>query len=104
MAQRLATAGPLGVLRAVKSRLGRAIARLLPARAADPRDTGEAHQWMYDRVSLERLLSQNGFSDFRVCRYDESRIPGWDRFQLDRSQAGDRPRKPDSLFAEAVKP
>jgi predicted SAM-dependent methyltransferase len=66
------------------------------------RQTGEIHRWMYDRVSLSRLLQQVGFEEPAVCGASESRIPGFDAYQLDRVNGVTR--KPDSLFIEAIKP
>jgi predicted SAM-dependent methyltransferase len=66
------------------------------------RQSGEIHRWMYDRFSLRRLLEQAGFVDVKVCRAEESRIPEFDRYQLDRIDG--RVRKPDSLFMEGIKP
>ncbi len=66
------------------------------------RNSGEVHRWMYDRVSLARLVLESGFDDPRVCRSDESSIADFDGFQLDRD--GSIARKPDSLYLEAVKP
>ena len=66
------------------------------------RRSGQLHLWMYDQYSLRRLLGQSGFSDIRLCRADESRIPGWQAYNLDMEST--RIRKPDSLFMEAVKP
>lgn len=65
--------------------------------------SGEIHQWMYDRYSLEKLLEATGFRDIRVCRADESRIPDFNSYLLD-IEADGAVRKPDSLFMEAVKP
>ncbi len=65
------------------------------------RRSGEIHRWMYDRVSLAELMRDAGFQDCRVCRADESRIPGYSRYQLD--EAGGELRKPDSLFLEGCK-
>lgn len=67
------------------------------------RQTGEVHRWMYDRVSLSRLLSDAGFSEIKVCSADESRIPDFSSYCLDTDHAG-RVRKPDSLFMEAIVP
>jgi predicted SAM-dependent methyltransferase len=64
------------------------------------RNSGEIHRIMYDRFSLERLLSSCGFVDIKVCKADESRIPDFNRFQLDAIDGA--PRKPDSLFMEAI--
>ena len=64
---------------------------------------GEAHKWMWDRVSLTRLLLAAGFVDVRVCAATDSGIAGFAAFQLDADEAG-RVRKPDSLFIEARRP
>lgn len=67
------------------------------------RRSGEVHCWMYDRVSLRRILENCGYKDITVCRADESRIPNFARYRLDTDEAGVA-RKPDSLFMEATKP
>ena len=66
------------------------------------RNSGEVHQWMYDKYSLTRLLEQAGFVDVKVCSSMESRIPGFDNYSLDNLNGV--VRKPDSLFIEASKP
>ena len=65
------------------------------------RTHGEIHQWMYDRYSLCVLLESVGFTNVTVTSAFESRIPGWNAFELDGSN--NMIRKPDSLFMEAVK-
>ena len=70
--------------------------------ASEFRVRGEIHQWMYDRVSLSNLLRGTGFKEIQVCRADESRIPSFDSYHLDRDKEG-RIRKPDSLFMEGIK-
>jgi predicted SAM-dependent methyltransferase len=75
----------------------------LHLRSPSPRATGESHRWMYDQLSLRVLLASVGFSQVRTTTYDASRIPHWERYRLDTSSRGDRPRKLDSLFVEAVK-
>jgi hypothetical protein len=67
------------------------------------RRTGENHLWMYDRVSLGRLLQEAGFQDVRVCGAGESSIASFSDYNLDTDQAG-VVRKPDSLSMEANKP
>lgn len=62
---------------------------------------GEIHQWMYDRYSLNTLLSAKGFSSFKVKTAFESKIPNWENYQLDSIDS--EVRKPDSLFVEVVK-
>ncbi|MEB3120713.1 MAG: methyltransferase domain-containing protein [Snowella sp.] len=66
------------------------------------RQSGELHRWMYDRFSLERLLTEIGFIDIHCCRADESRIPNFNSYQLDIMNGA--VRKPDSLFMEGLKP
>ena len=65
------------------------------------RNSGEIHQWMYDRFSLGRLLEKSGFVDIRVCRADESRISDFKDYSLDIVDGNIR--KPDSLFMEGIK-
>lgn len=68
-----------------------------------PRRTGEAHRWMYDRLSLRLLLEDEGFEGFHQVDFDRSAIPDWDRYRLDASSRGPGPRKPDSIYVEARK-
>ncbi|GAB7081857.1 glycosyltransferase [Megalodesulfovibrio paquesii] len=65
--------------------------------------SGECHLWMYDRLSLRRLLHDVGFEQIRVMPAAESAIPGFARYGLD-VEADGKVRKPDSLFMEARKP
>lgn len=76
----------------------------LTAGSQDPRKTGEAHKWMYDRLSLKLLLGEIGFVDFAVRSFNQSDIPHWGKYNLDKSKTADQPRKPDSLYAECRKP
>ena len=66
------------------------------------RRSGEVHLWMYDRFSLVRALHRAGFVDIQRRAAGESAIPGFAGFQLELRQG--KPRKPDSLYVEAVKP
>jgi hypothetical protein len=66
------------------------------------RRSGEIHFRLFDRYSLQRMLTAAGFTDMRICRADESGIPDFNSFGLD-IIAGEV-RKPDSLFMEARKP
>lgn len=63
---------------------------------------GEIHQWMYDRLSLRRLLEQAKFEQFEIRDSFSSFISNWEHYGLD----GKKPvaRKPDSLYVEAIKP
>ena len=65
------------------------------------RQSGEIHQWMYDRVSLAALLSKNRFQDIQICQAMDSQIRGFNDYQLDIING--KVRKPDSLFMEARK-
>ena len=67
------------------------------------RQSGEIHQWMYDRYSLGMLLQKAGFVDIKVCKANESNIPNFNQYDLDVLSDG-RVRKNDSLFMEAIKP
>ena len=66
------------------------------------RDSGEIHRWMYDRFSLQRLLTQAGFVGMKICSADESSVPYFNSYGLD--IIDNKIRKPDSLYMEAVKP
>jgi predicted SAM-dependent methyltransferase len=66
------------------------------------REHGEIHQWMYDRVSLKRLLEEAGFKSVKVCGATESAIPNFASYNLDTDENG-KVRKPDSLFMEGIK-
>jgi len=64
---------------------------------------GEVHHWMYDRLSLGRLLGAAGFAGVCVRAAKESAIPDFTRHHLDVTPDG-RVRKPDSLFMEGARP
>lgn len=70
---------------------------------SDPRRSGESHKWMYDRLSLRLLVEEAGFIGFSITSYADSRIPHWDKYNLDRSALGDYRRKPDSIYVECQK-
>ena len=65
--------------------------------------SGELHKQMFDRISLQALLQQVGFSQFTLQSHLSSYFPQWKEFYLDNNRLGDA-RKPDSLYLEAVKP
>ena len=77
--------------------------QLNPTQIGYFRESGEIHQWMYDRFSLSRLLTKVGFVDIKVCQANESRIPNFNSYYLDVLPDG-RVRKSDSLFMEGIKP
>ncbi|HEV8435098.1 MAG TPA: methyltransferase domain-containing protein [Thermoanaerobaculia bacterium] len=103
------------IIDASRSRAGSRSKRRRLARAIDAipllrdlrrgrfRRSGEVHHWMYDRLSLGRLLQSAGFADIRLETAATSRIAGWPQFELDTDGAGNV-RKPDSLFMEGSKP
>ncbi|NEO93755.1 MAG: methyltransferase domain-containing protein [Moorea sp. SIO3G5] len=67
------------------------------------RQSGEVHQWMYDRYSLSVLLEQCALEGIVQRTATESYIPEWVDFNLDTELDG-TVYKPDSLFIEAIKP
>lgn len=101
-----ATARVLRKLREPLRTLGQVVLRVRAGAvlSRDPRRTGEAHRWMYDESALARLMDDAGFREPRVMTWDRSRAPGWTSQNPDQSQYGVAPRKPDSLYIEAVRP
>jgi hypothetical protein len=93
-------------IRTAKDKLKKFLLRKLhvdeqAAAIGDFRLKGEIHQWMYDRVSLGRLLSGMGGKNVQVRDAFTSGVPGWSEYHLD--VVGSGIRKPDSLFMEATK-
>ncbi len=68
----------------------------------DARKRGETHQWMYDRISLEKKLYEAGYSKVHVLDFDKSLIQNWMEYGLDINDNGNQYR-PGSLYIEAVK-
>lgn len=68
----------------------------------DARARGETHQWMYDRISLEHLLTRLGYQSPRLQHYNTSQIPEWSAYGLDLNESGGELR-PGSLYLEATK-
>lgn len=64
---------------------------------------GERHMWMYDAISLKKLLTELGFENCTVQSSVTSIIPRWKEFCLDADGDG-APYKPESLYMEAVRP
>ena len=95
--QRFSEKPPKKIMKAIVSKI------LL--RKPNPGESGERHKWMYDRISLQIILEVVGFVEFEVKKYNESNIQYWDKYNLDQSSYyKNKPRKPDSIFVEAVKP
>ena len=65
--------------------------------------SGELHKQMFDRISLQALLQQVGFSQCTLQSHLSSYFPQWKEFYLDNNRLGEA-RKPDSLYLEAIKP
>lgn len=65
------------------------------------RTSGEVHRWMYDRFSIGKLLSTNGFNEIRVCSPGESRIPDFNSYALEAKDS--KVLKPDSLIIEGIR-
>lgn len=77
--------------------------RLQALRVGEFRLSGEAHQWMYDRVSLGAAMTDAGFVEVTRVSATESGIPEWSSQSLD-TDADGTALKPDSLYMEARKP
>ncbi len=78
-----------------------------PSTALPPVETdfllsGELHKWMYDSVSLGKLLREYGFVEIQQKTHNESALPHILQYGLDSTPEGGI-RKPDSLFMEAKK-
>jgi predicted SAM-dependent methyltransferase len=89
----------------VAEKLGRPIRRWL--RRDTPQKSffelsHERNLWLFDRVSLGRLLSGAGFQNIAVTDHLTSRIPGWNRYNFDQSAYGEYPVEP-SLYMEGTK-
>ena len=67
------------------------------------RQSGEVHQWMYDRYSLSTLLTNCGLEKVVLRTATDSYLNNWASFNLDTEVDGEI-YKPDSLFMEAIKP
>lgn len=65
-------------------------------------NSGEVHQWAYDRHSLAKILLNAGFTGSIKCAHGESRIPDWKTFHLEVTPEG-VVEKPDLLVMEAIK-
>jgi len=64
---------------------------------------GEVHQWMYDRYSLAKLMTEVGFENPLPQTATSSLIAGWSAFNLD-TQSDGTVIKPDSMYMEAIRP
>lgn len=64
---------------------------------------GEVHQWMYDRCSLARLMTDAGFENPLPQTATSSLIAGWSAFHLD-TQPDGAVIKPDSMYMESTRP
>jgi predicted SAM-dependent methyltransferase len=64
---------------------------------------GHTHLWMYDRINLELLLRQTGFTNIKKFEYNNSDIREWNDYVLDMDNDGTQYKK-RSLFLEATKP
>jgi len=57
----------------------------------------------FDRISYPRLMQESGFADIDVPTFENSRIPNWEKYEVDKSPNGDYPIEP-SVYVEGVKP
>lgn len=65
------------------------------------RNRGEVHRWMYDRVSLAKLLEDTGFVSVQICAPDQSQIMNFNTYKLDVKEG--QVFRPHSLYLEARK-
>lgn len=93
---------PVSKIKNLSSRIGDTLFNLNYKRIGKFRLSGEIHQWMYDRMSLGRLLTENGFKKPQLKKAIESQIPSWNNYGLDADVKG-RIYKLDSLYMEAIK-
>lgn len=63
---------------------------------------GERHKWMYDAISLKRIMESLGFSEIHEKTAGGSAIGNWAKFRLDLNSDGSE-YKPESLYLEACK-
>ena len=70
-------------------------------KASDPRAIGETNGWMYDRLSIKRLMEGQNFVQVSKKAHDKSVIESWKRFRLDESDTGEFQK---SLYVEGRKP
>lgn len=66
------------------------------------RESGEIHQWMYDKHSIKKLLQSIGFEEINQKTAFKSYLNNWKSYNLD-TLLDESIRKPDSLFIEAIK-
>lgn len=64
---------------------------------------GEKHQWMYDKFSMTKMLSEVGFNEILMEQYNTSRISNFNSYLLDINSDGTPYKGISSLYAEAVK-
>jgi len=63
----------------------------------------ENEVFYFDRISYPRLMQESGFTDIDVPTFENSRIPNWEKYEIDKSPFGDYPIEP-SVYVEGVKP
>ncbi len=63
----------------------------------------ENEVFYFDKISYPRLMQESGFTEIEVPSFEESRIPNWLTYELDKSPFGNYPIEP-SVYVEGVKP
>lgn len=63
----------------------------------------ERETWVYDQVSMRKLLENAGAKHVKLLDYKTSEIPDWSNYDFDQSIHGDYAFEP-SVFIEARKP
>jgi predicted SAM-dependent methyltransferase len=97
---------PIDAIRAIRNKLKRMLFRIcrIDIQALEIgkfRLTGEVHQWMFDKYSMTNLLKAMGGDKIEIRNANTSYIRNWTEYGLD--TVGDKIKKPDSLFIEAIK-
>lgn len=66
------------------------------------RESGEIHQWMYDRYSISRTLNQHQLQNIKQQSAGESYLKNWKDYKLEIMEDNSI-YKPDSIYLEAIK-
>jgi len=69
----------------------------------NPKKMGWSHRWMYDKFTMQKLLSEVGFQEVQVLNAFSSNIPGFHSYCLDIDKHGIPHYSSGSLFMEAIK-
>lgn len=77
--------------------------RSLTAQMFSRASLGEKHLWIYDFTDLKQQLEAAGFSCVQKMSCSESRIVGFEKYDLDVNEGGHPRHGVESMYVEAVK-